>query len=53
LQAGDRVIAGGQEKYSEGDEVTPIPTDTPASDVKRESGGVIDPKAEDNGGGAQ
>jgi RND family efflux transporter MFP subunit len=53
LQAGDRVIVGGQEKYSEGDDVTPIPTDTPASDVKRESGGVIDPKAEDNGGGAQ
>jgi RND family efflux transporter MFP subunit len=53
LQAGDRVIVGGQEKYSEGDEVTPIPTETPASDVKRESGGVIDPKAEDSGGGAQ
>jgi RND family efflux transporter MFP subunit len=53
LRAGDRVIVGGQEKYSEGDDVTPIPTDTPASDVKRESGGVIDPKAEDNGGGAQ
>ena len=53
LQAGDRVIVGGQEKYSEGEEVTPIPTDTPASDVKRESGGVIDLKSEDNGGGAQ
>jgi RND family efflux transporter MFP subunit len=53
LQAGDRVIVGGQEKYSEGQEVTPIPTDTPASDEKRESGGVIDLKSEDNGGGAQ
>ncbi len=53
LHAGDRVIVGGQEKYSEGEEVTPIPTDTPASDQKRESGGVIDLKAEDNGGGAQ
>jgi RND family efflux transporter MFP subunit len=53
LQPGDRVIVGGQEKYSEGEEVTPIPTDTPASDVKRESGGVIDLKAEDNGRGAQ
>ena len=53
LQAGDRVIVGGQEKYSEGEEVSPIPTNTPASDEKRESGGVIDLKAEDNDGGAK
>jgi RND family efflux transporter MFP subunit len=53
LQAGDRVIVGGQEKYSEGEAVTPIPTNTPGSDEKRESGGVIDLKAEDNDGGAK
>ncbi len=50
LQEGDRVIVGGQEKYNEGEQISPILTDTPASDEKRESGGVIDLKAEDNGG---
>jgi RND family efflux transporter MFP subunit len=50
LQAGDRVIVGGQEKYNEGEQISPILTDTPASDEKRESGGVIDLKAEGNGG---
>ena len=53
LQPGDRVIVGGQEKYSEGEAVTPIPTNTPGSDEKRESGGVIDLKADDKGGGPQ
>jgi RND family efflux transporter MFP subunit len=50
LQEGDRVIVGGQEKYNEGEPISPILTDTPSSDEKRESGGVIDLKAEDNGG---
>jgi RND family efflux transporter MFP subunit len=51
---GDRVILGGQENYSEGQLVSPILTQTPASDTLRESGGVIDMKAEDqNGGGAK
>ena len=53
LQPGESVIVGGQEKYSEGEKVSPIPTNTPASDEKRESGGVIDLKAEDNDGGAK
>jgi RND family efflux transporter MFP subunit len=53
LQQGERVIVGGQEKYSDGEEISPIPTETPASDEKRESGGVIDLKAEDNNGGPQ
>ncbi len=53
LDAGDRVVLGGQENYTEGERVSPILTPEPASDVVRESGGVIDPKAEagDNDGG--
>ncbi len=54
LQPGDRVIAGGQEKYTEGEQVSPIVIQTAASEVERESGGVIDMKAEseeNNGGG--
>jgi len=53
LQQGDRVIVGGQEKYNDGEQVSPIVTPTQASDVKRESGGVIDLKAEENNGDAQ
>jgi hypothetical protein len=55
LQPGERVILGGQENYTEGEEVTPILTQTQASDVVRESGGVIDMKAEadENSGGAK
>ncbi len=45
LEPGDRVIVGGQEKYSEGEQVSPIVIQTPASEVERESGGVIDMKA--------
>lgn len=54
LEPGDRVIVGGQEKYSEGEQVSPIVIQTPASEVERESGGVIDMKGEseeNNGGG--
>ncbi|MGA8740750.1 MAG: efflux RND transporter periplasmic adaptor subunit [Terracidiphilus sp.] len=53
LQPGDRVILGGQENYSEGERVDPILVQEPASDVLRDSGGVIDMKAESeekNGG---
>jgi RND family efflux transporter MFP subunit len=55
LEPGDRVVLGGQEKYAEGEEVSPIVTQTPASEVVRESGGVIDMKAESevNNGGAK
>jgi RND family efflux transporter MFP subunit len=55
LQPGDRVILGGQENYTEGEKVSPILTQTPASDVVRESGRVIDMKAEadENSGGAK
>jgi RND family efflux transporter MFP subunit len=54
LGVGDRVILGGQENYSEGQRVSPILRAEPASDVMRESGGVIDPKAEiESDGGAK
>jgi RND family efflux transporter MFP subunit len=55
LEPGDRVILGGQENYKEGEEVSPILTQTPASEVMRESGGVIDMKAEadESSGGAK
>jgi RND family efflux transporter MFP subunit len=46
VEPGDRVILGGQENYSEGERVTPILTQEPASEVVHESGGVIDMKAE-------
>jgi hypothetical protein len=49
------VVLGGQENYTEGEQVSPILTQTPSSDVMRESGGVIDMKAdaEENSGGAK
>lgn len=53
LQPGDRVVLGGQENYREGERVEPILVQAPASDALRESGGVIDMKAESdesNGG---
>jgi RND family efflux transporter MFP subunit len=55
LEPGDRVVLGGQENYTEGEQVSPILTQTPSSDVMRESGGVIDMKAEaqENNGGAK
>jgi RND family efflux transporter MFP subunit len=57
LSPGDRVILGGQEKYSEGEQVDPILTSSPVSDTVHESGGVIDTKADEeaakeNNGGA-
>jgi RND family efflux transporter MFP subunit len=53
LEEGDRVIVGGQEKYLENEEVKPLLTQEPTSDVMQEAGGVIDVKAEENDGGAQ
>ncbi len=50
LSPGDRVILGGQEKYTEGEEVSPIVTSTQASETVQEAGGMIDLKAEANGG---
>ena len=53
LQPGDKVILGGQQNYSEGEEVSPILTQTQSSEVVRESGGVVDMKAEENNGGTK
>ncbi len=55
IEPGERVILGAQEKYAEGEEVSPILTEEPASDVARDSGGVIDTKAEadESAGGAK
>jgi RND family efflux transporter MFP subunit len=54
LEPGERVVLGGQENYTEGERVSPILTQEPASDVMRESGGVIDMKGEteESNGGA-
>ncbi len=55
VQAGDRAILGGQEKYAENEQVSPILTKEPASEVVSEPGGVIDMKGEEaaNDGGSQ
>ena len=49
LNSGDRVILGGQDKYAEGEEVSPMVTSTQASETVQETGGTIDLKAETNG----
>lgn len=50
LNPGDRVILGGQEKYREDEEVSPMVTTEPASETVHETGGMIDLKAGANGG---
>jgi len=54
IQPGDRVVLGGQENYNDGEQVSPMVVQEPASEVVHESGGVIDIKAaqEENKGGA-
>jgi RND family efflux transporter MFP subunit len=46
LNPGDRVVIGGQDKYQDGEEVSPLVTASPASETVQESGGMIDMKAE-------
>jgi RND family efflux transporter MFP subunit len=53
LEPGDRVIAGGEEKYREGETVTPLAEKTPASETSHQSGGVIDMSAPSTAGGEQ
>jgi RND family efflux transporter MFP subunit len=53
LTPGERVVVGGQEKYNEGDLISPILIPTQASEVMKETGGVIDMKSQVNNGGAQ
>ncbi len=50
LNPGDRVILGGQDKYREDEEVSPMVASTTASETVQESGGMIDLKAGANGG---
>ncbi len=52
VDPGDRVLIGGQEKYQENEEVSPLLTPEPASETVQESGGMIDMKAEDAQQGA-
>jgi RND family efflux transporter MFP subunit len=52
LNPGDRVVVGGQDKYQEGEEVSPLLSASPASETVQESGGMIDMKAEAGDGGA-
>jgi len=47
LQPGERVILGGQEKYQEGEVVSPAVAQTPPSETEQETGGTIDLKAGD------
>ncbi len=51
LSPGDRVLVGGQEKYQDGEEVSPLAVSTPASETVQETGGMIDLKADADGGG--
>ena len=48
LDAGDRVILGGQQNYHDGEEVSPLITQEPASETVHQTGGTIDMKAEES-----
>jgi len=48
LNAGDRVIVGGQGKYQENEEVSPDLQSTQASETVQETGGMIDLKGEED-----
>jgi len=50
LQLGERVILGGQEKYQEGEQVSPVAAEVPASETQQETGGTIDLKADQPAG---
>jgi RND family efflux transporter MFP subunit len=50
LQPGERVILGGQEKYQDGEAVSPVATEVPASETEQETGGTIDLRASEQGG---
>lgn len=48
LQPGDRVILGGQGKYQQNEQVTPVVEKTPASETAPQTGGMIDMSGEEN-----
>jgi RND family efflux transporter MFP subunit len=49
LQPGDRVILGGQDHYQEGEAVSPVVAQEPASETQQETGGTIDLNADEQG----
>jgi RND family efflux transporter MFP subunit len=49
LQPGERVILGGQERYQEGEQVSPTVAEGPASETQQETGGTIDLKSGEQG----
>lgn len=51
LEPGDRVITGGQDKYQDGEEVSPMLVPTQASETVQETGGTIDLKADESSAG--
>jgi RND family efflux transporter MFP subunit len=53
VEAGDRVIFGGERRYREDEVVTPVMEKTPASETAHASGGVIDMSAPSASGGEQ
>ncbi len=52
LNPGERVVVGGQDKYHENEEISPLVISAPASETVQDTGGMIDMKAEGNDGGA-
>jgi RND family efflux transporter MFP subunit len=52
LNAGDRVVLGGQENYREGQQVNPLLTSEPPSDTVHETGGTIDIRGDEKEGGS-
>lgn len=53
LAPGERVIVGGQSKYSDGQAVDPLLVQTQASEQAMQSGGVIDSRSGDENGSVQ
>jgi RND family efflux transporter MFP subunit len=52
LNPGEKVVVGGQEKYQEGEEVSPEVQPTPASETVQETGGMIDMKGGESSDGS-
>ncbi|HTX41031.1 MAG TPA: efflux RND transporter periplasmic adaptor subunit [Acidobacteriaceae bacterium] len=50
IDPGDHVIMAAQAKYAEGEKVTPVVAQTPASETAPQSGGVIDMSGDVNSG---
>ena len=53
LNAGERVILGGQERYQDDEVVSASVANEPASETQQQTGGMIDLKAEEDGVSAE